>query len=52
MVRYLCTNCGYRFRPRGNEEPKECPYCGQKGTLVREDNVLKDIMDEVENKTE
>ncbi len=46
MTRYYCTACGYRFEPKTNRKPKVCPYCGKRGTLVRE-GTAQELIDEV-----
>ncbi|MDD5651187.1 MAG: hypothetical protein PHF86_12360 [Candidatus Nanoarchaeia archaeon] len=36
MVKYLCQSCSYRFKPRGDTIPKNCPACGKLGTVIRD----------------
>ncbi len=34
MVNFVCEACGYRFER--NKAIAVCPYCGEKGAIVKE----------------
>jgi len=38
MVKYLCTNCKYKFSRKESQAVEKCPYCG-KSTIIL-DNAL------------
>lgn len=33
MMKYICTNCKYKFSRKQSQEVSKCPYCG-KNTIV------------------
>jgi len=46
MTSFQCNNCKYRFELKGERTPRNCPYCGKIGTVVRErsaEELLKDV---------
>ena len=45
MTRYYCKVCGYKFEPKTDRVPTVCPYCGRKGTLVKE-GTAQDLINE------
>jgi DNA-directed RNA polymerase subunit RPC12/RpoP len=38
MMKYLCTNCKYKFSRKQSQEVGKCPYCGK--TSIVTDNQL------------
>ena len=42
-----CTNCNYKFEPRG-KTPHKCPYCDKEGTLEKTKSI-QDFIDEVDS---
>lgn len=51
MTRYYCTACGYKFEPKTSKVPKVCPYCGRRGTLIKEGSA-QDILNELDKMNE
>ncbi|MGB9748979.1 MAG: hypothetical protein ACP5OZ_05200 [Candidatus Woesearchaeota archaeon] len=45
MAKYYCKACGYRFQTKSDKKPRNCPYCGKSGTLVKE-GTAQDIIEE------
>ncbi|MBR9706708.1 hypothetical protein GOV14_06755 [Candidatus Pacearchaeota archaeon] len=43
MIKYICTNCNYRFNA---QEAIDCPYCG-KEKIEKEKNATE-LLEEVE----
>lgn len=41
MVKYLCTNCKYKFSRKESQQVEKCPYCG-KNTIVHDDQLSVD----------
>lgn len=49
MIRYICTNCKYKFSRKESQSVEKCPYCS-KNTIVHDDqlgaeNLIKDSTD-------
>ncbi len=38
MIKYICTNCKYKFSRKESQQVEKCPYCG-KMTIIQ-DNAL------------
>ena len=45
MAQLICSSCNYKFS--SFRMPLNCPYCGKKGTVNREESV-DDILKEVD----
>lgn len=41
-MKFVCKNCGYRFKSENNQRGKNCPYCGEK-KLIEEPDAEKII---------
>lgn len=41
MIRYLCTNCKYKFSRKESQHVEKCPYCGRT-TIVHDDQLNAD----------
>ncbi len=51
MGTYICGNCNYKFNSDKPVPPRNCPYCGAKGTVEAEataSDLLKEVEDLVE----
>lgn len=46
MATLYCTNCGYKFTPKTEAMPENCPYCNKPETLEKLRN-MQDYLDEV-----
>ncbi len=38
MIKYLCSNCKYKFSRKKSQEVTKCPYCGKTNVML--DNAL------------
>jgi len=47
MVVYICSNCNYKFSAVKPVPPRNCPYCGAKGSVEPEASASQ-ILREVE----
>ena len=49
MIKYLCTNCKYKFSRKASQSVEKCPYCSKHTIVVDNalgaDKLLKDSMD-------
>lgn len=43
-MRLRCKQCGYKFEPKTDRKLKDCPYCGAKGSLIIEEDILKELL--------
>lgn len=48
MLKYICSNCKYKFSRKESQHVEKCPYCG-KNTVVHDSqlgaqNLIKDSM--------
>lgn len=41
MLRYICTNCKYKFSRKESQQVAKCPYCG-KNSIVHDDQLGAD----------
>ena len=47
-IKYVCTNCSYRFLRDKDVVFKYCPYCGKPGTVSLDTgNKASQLLDEV-----
>ena len=38
LVKFICTNCKYKFSRKASQQVEKCPYCG-KNTIVHDDQL-------------
>ena len=38
MIKYICTNCKYKFSRKESQSVEKCPYCGRDSIMI--DNAL------------
>lgn len=49
MLKYVCTNCKYKFSRKESQHVEKCPYCGRNTVMIDNalgaDKLLKDSQD-------
>jgi len=45
-MKFMCTNCNYRFNSEEDQTKKKCPYCGEKNLIKEPD--AEDLIKEVD----
>ncbi len=49
LIKYICTNCKYKFERKESRHVDKCPYCGKTNIMLDNalgaDNLLKTSMD-------
>ncbi|GIU69444.1 MAG: hypothetical protein KatS3mg002_0680 [Candidatus Woesearchaeota archaeon] len=43
MIKYICTNCKYKFSRKESQHVERCPYCG-KQTILTDDQIDADTL--------
>jgi len=50
MVRYICTNCKYKFSRKESQHVGKCPYCGKDKIVVDTQLGAEKLLNESQNK--
>jgi DNA-directed RNA polymerase subunit RPC12/RpoP len=50
MIKYICTNCKYKFSRKQSQDVSKCPYCGKNAIVVDNQLGADKLLKESENK--
>jgi DNA-directed RNA polymerase subunit RPC12/RpoP len=42
-AKYRCGSCNYRFVPKGDREPRRCPYCSASNVMIDARDLVKEV---------